>query len=252
MVEAPAVEFSGVTFAYESTPVLVDVNLSIQRDECVSIVGPNGGGKTTLLLLMLGLLRPDTGTVRIFGKPPHQARRRIGYTPQHARFDPQFPVSVLDVVLMGRVERRRWGCYRREDRLAAQAALDEVDMADQRETLFNALSGGQRQRVLIARALACEPDLLLLDEPTAHVDAVIGDRLVGLLQDLSKQMTILLVSHDFGFVSSVVHSVICVNRKVVVHPTSGITGAVIRDMYGEEVRIVDHETHLHGHGGSGG
>jgi len=250
-VTEPVIEFESVSFAYEKMPVLVDVNLRLERGGCISVVGPNGGGKTTLLKLVLGLIQPTSGAIRVFGDQPHLGRKHIGYTPQHAKYDPQFPVSVLDVVLMGRIDRKRWGRYSDGDRAVARKALADVGMTAHASALFSDLSGGQRQRVLIARALACEPDLLLLDEPTAHVDAVVGDRLANLLEELRSRMTILLVSHDFGFVSSIVHSVVCVNRKVVVHPTSGITGEIIRDMYGEEMRLVDHETHLHVHGGGG-
>ena len=168
------------------------------------IVGPNGGGKTTLVKLILGLLRPQRGEVRVFGQPPHRARLRVGYMPQHVQHDPQFPVTVMDIVLMGRLGQGVLGWPGRADRRAAIDALAQVGMEEFRRRPFADLSGGQRQRVLIARALCCKPDLLLLDEPTSNVDSLVEARLLDLLRDLNRQMTIVMVSHDLGFVSGLV------------------------------------------------
>ncbi|MFQ6673021.1 MAG: metal ABC transporter ATP-binding protein, partial [Candidatus Tectimicrobiota bacterium] len=170
-------------------------------------------------------------------------RHRMGYMPQHAHFDPQFPVTVMDIVLMGRLGRRLGGWYATADREAALAALEEVGVADLAKRLFVSLSGGQRQRVLIARALCSEPDLLLFDEPTAHIDALVEAKLFETLQELTERMTVLTVSHDLGFVSSLVKSVVCVNRRVVAHPTSDITGDVIQELYGGDTRIILHDHH---------
>jgi len=239
--ENAVVTFKGVSFGYDTVRVLQDVNLTIKELDLACIVGPNGGGKTTLLKLILGLLRPKTGEVRVFGLPPVQARRRIGYMPQFSIFDPQFPATVMDIVLMGRVERRWGGPYRRADKKAALNALDQVGMMDLTGRLFNALSGGQRQRVLIARALASDPDLFLLDEPTANIDVVIESKLFEILKELNRRMTILLVTHDLSFVSNIVKNVICVNRTVVQHPITDMTGEVIRAVYGADTRLVLHE-----------
>jgi zinc transport system ATP-binding protein len=237
----PAVSFAGVSFSFGAVPVLEDVTLSVREREFASIVGPNGAGKSTLLKLILGLLRPNTGEVRVFGERPTKVRQRIGYTPQHAQYDPLFPISVLEVVLMGRLEKHWGGRYSRADKEAARRALKEVALEDLEKRPFGELSGGQRQRVLIARSLVGEPDLLLLDEPTANVDAKLETQLLTLLKELNQRMTILLVSHDLGFVSSVVESVICVSRRVAVHPTSELTGEAIRDIYGGDVRMVRHD-----------
>ena len=244
MTGPPVIQLQDVSFYYGDIPVLTDVSLSIGTSRVISVVGPNGGGKTTLLKLILGLLRPTSGTVRVFGAAPKDARRRIGYTPQYMHYDPQFPVSVRDVVLMGRVERHHFGRYSRADRDAARTALEEVELEGLAGRGFDALSGGQRQRVLIARALAGEPELLLLDEPTSNMDVLIENRLFDILSRLKERMTILLVSHDLGFVSERVEEVICVNRRVVMHPTSDVTGQVIQDVYGADIRMVrhDHET----------
>jgi zinc transport system ATP-binding protein len=240
----PVIEVRDVSFSYQAAPVLEGVNVAIHERETVCIVGPNGGGKTTLLRLLLGQLRPIRGEIRIFGQPPDQARLRIGYMPQRSEFDPLFPVSVLDVVLMGRLGKpglAGWfGWYGARDRAAARDALEQVHMAGAARAPFASLSGGQRQRVLIARALCCQPDLLLLDEPTANVDSFVEARLFEELRSLASRMTIVLVSHDLGFVTNLVERVVCVNRQAVAHPASQLTAEVIRDMYGGDVHVVRH------------
>jgi zinc transport system ATP-binding protein len=242
-MSAPVIiSFREVSFSYNGEPVLVDVTLDIRRGEFVSVVGPNGGGKTSLLLLALGLLKPGTGTVRVFGNPPERERTRMGYVPQFIRFDPLFPVTVLDVVQMGRLGRSFTGPYGKEDLAATVGALEQVGMADLRDRPFADLSGGQRQRMLIARALASEPEVLMLDEPTANVDRLGTAKLYELLLELNRRLTILLVSHDVGVVSRHVSNVVCVNRTVVMHPIGELTGDMIRELYGGEIAMVRHDT----------
>lgn len=245
MSQNPAIEISGLSFAFNGEPVLQGVDLTVQERDFAAMVGPNGGGKTTLLKLILGLLSPTRGRVLVLGQPPARARTQIGYMPQHTQVDFTFPVTVMDVVLMGRLAcaGRLWG-YARADRLAAQESLERVGLGGLAGRPFHDLSGGQRQRVLIARALAGEPRLLLLDEPTANVD-VRGEREVfELLKELNQRIAVVVVSHDLGFVSPYVQSVICVNRRVVSHPTSQVTGQVIADIYGGEMRMVRHDHKL--------
>jgi zinc transport system ATP-binding protein len=244
----PVISFRDVTFSHGGEPVLEDVNLSVGDREAVCVVGPNGGGKTTLVKLILGLLTPERGEIRVFGLLPHRARLRVGYMPQYVQHDAQFPVTAMDIVMMGRLGQegdasflgKLTGWRGLADRHAAIDALDRVGMAEFKRRPFAALSGGQRQRVLIARALCCNPDLLLLDEPTSNVDTVVESQLLDLLRELNRRMTILMVSHDLGFVSELVDRVICVNRRVVIHPTGEMTGDAIRDIYGGEVRRVRH------------
>ena len=247
--EPPLLELRDVQFGYGSVPVLQGVNLTISSREPLSIVGPNGGGKTTLLRLILGLLRPQKGIIRVLGEPPPRARRRIGYMPQHLQYDAQFPISVLEVVLTGRLGARPGFFYNSRDREIARRVLAEVDLKGVEDRRFSALSGGQRQRVLIARALACEPELLLLDEPTANVDAAIEERLLRTLQELHERMAIIIVSHDLGFVSQLVKEVICVNKRVFLHKTAELTGATMLELYGADIHAVEHRhehaPHLH-------
>lgn len=242
------IDMRGVTFAYDDAPVLRDVTLSLPAGDFACFVGPNGGGKTTLLRLLLGLLTPQRGEVFVLGTSPREARRRIGYMPQHSQLDRRFPATAMDVVLMGRL-----GCgsatgpYSRRDRAAAEKSLHEVGLHDLREQSFSALSGGQRQRVLIARALACEPELLLLDEPTSSLDVTVEEQLYVLLEQLNRRLTIVMVSHDLGFVSTRVKTAVCVNRTVHTHATGDLTGEVIRNLYGREIRLVQH-AHRHAPG----
>lgn len=235
-----AVRFSGVSFAYEDLPVLSDVSLAIEAGDTVSVVGPNGGGKTTLLRLVLGLLRPTRGDVRVFGRSPEESRKRVGYVPQQVLYDPQFPMQVEDVVLMGRLGNRWAGPYSRGDRAAALSALEAVGLAGLEHRGFGALSGGQRQRVLIARALASEAGLLLLDEPTSHVDRAAEEELYALLGELSKTLTLVMASHDLGVVWSLTNKVICVNVTARIHPTASLTGDMIQALYAHDVSAVRH------------
>ncbi len=228
--------------------MLEGVDLALERREFACVVGPNGGGKTTLLKLVLGLLKPSRGRVRVFGGTPEEARPRVGYVPQSYAYDAKFPVRVKDVVLMGRLERgHAWGPYGREDRKAAHDALEQVGMREMGERPLSALSGGQRQRMLVARAIVGDRELLLLDEPTSNLDVGMEGELYELLKELNARMTIMMVSHDVGFVSSFVTKVICVRGDVVTHPTSEVTGEMISQMYGCSVRMVRHD-HVDGRG----
>ncbi len=238
-----ALQLDNLSFAYGRTEIFAGASLNVRPGQFACIVGPNGGGKTTLLKLVLGLLKPDAGSIRVLGKVPAKARSRVGYVPQHLMFDTQFPMTVMDVALMGRLGSTRWiGPYRRKDRRAVRDALARVDLAGLAGEQFGALSGGQRQRVLIARCLGAKPKLLLLDEPTANLDAEAERSFLELLQRLNRDegLTILLVSHDVGFVTEMVSTVICVNHQISVHPTAALTGETISTLYNQDVRLVHH------------
>ncbi|MFZ5764036.1 MAG: metal ABC transporter ATP-binding protein [Thermodesulfobacteriota bacterium] len=240
-MEQSVISVSNMSFSYDSHVILEDVSFSIRNREMIGIVGPNGGGKTTLLRLLLGLLKPNKGTITVLGTAPDKAAHLIGYVPQHRIFDPLFPVSVLDVVLMGRVGESWGGRFSRDDREHALAALRDVDLYNQRSMSFAELSGGQRQRTLIARALAARAELLFFDEPTANVDSFSERNLYNLLTRLNEKLTILVVSHDVGFVSKYVGSVLCVNKVVLIHPTSAINGRNIQDIYGKDLAMIRHD-----------
>ncbi len=200
-----------VSFSYRDTPVLTDVSFRINPGEFVGIIGPNGGGKTTLLKLILGFLKPTSGAISVLGSPAGVSTTRIAYVAQGLRFDRQFPISVMELVLSGRLSRLPWyGVYSREDRAAALEALEKVGMVDFCDYAFGNLSGGQAQRALIARALVSNPDLLLLDEPTASVDSQAEGVIYEILQSLRQSMTILMVTHDLRAAINLVDRVLCV------------------------------------------
>jgi zinc transport system ATP-binding protein len=236
-----AIQIRNLSFAYDNIPVISDVHLDIYPKDSACIVGPNGGGKTTLIKLILGLLTPTEGTVRVYGEKPEKERRRIGYVPQHAHYDARFPISATEVVRMGRLGNSISGRYTRHDKKAALDALDAVNLADLSERSFSELSGGQRQRILIARALASGGDILILDEPTASLDRQSEQHLFALLAELNKTMIILMVTHEIGVSSTFFKRVICVNNQVYVHPTSELTGELLRDMYGGDLRMIRHD-----------
>ena len=240
----PVLSFDDITFAYaaDASPVLEHVSLRVEADDFLGIIGPNGGGKTTLLRLALGQLTPQSGRVHVLGAPPRRSRRHVGYVPQHASIDPAVPATVLDVVLTGRLGTARWGFrYGAADREQARAALRDTRTEDLADRSIGTLSGGQRQRVLIARALAGDPKLLLLDEPTAGVDREMEQSLIELLHELNARLPIAMVSHDIAFVSRHLKHVACLNRTVSLHDAAEITESVIGDMYDGAGRAITHD-----------
>ncbi len=237
------IRFKNVNFAYEDgVTVLENINLELEKGEFACIVGPNGGGKTTMLKLMLGLIKPSSGTVEILGSAPAEKRAHIGYVPQFSKFDASFPVSVLDVVLMGCLQRSFFlGRYSKNQIEKAFQALTDVGLKDLAAKSFADLSGGQKQRSLIARALMSEPQLLLLDEPTASVDVHGTEQFYRMFSEMNEKFTILMVSHDVGFVSTRVKSVICVRKTLQIHPVSELTGDSLKSMYGIDVHMIRHD-----------
>jgi zinc transport system ATP-binding protein len=230
-----------VSFSYTGPQVLTHINLEVFRGEFLGLVGPNGGGKSTLLKVILGLLKPSSGEVFVLGLPPARGRAAIGYVPQHTVFASDFPISVEEAVLQGRLGKTQClGGYTQEDRACAQRAMEQVEILGLSSCPLAALSGGQRQRVLIARALAVEPEILILDEPTAHVDLRLEESFFHLLKQLNQQMTIVVVSHDLGFISHYVNRVACLNQTLVCHKTAAISGEIIKQLYGASVRMINH------------
>ena len=224
MAPAPgtdAVVLRDVTFAYGAVPVLRGANLTVPRGGFAALIGPNGSGKTTILKLMLGLLTPTRGEVWVLGQEAGRARTRVGYLSQLSALDASFPITVLQVVMLGRLRPRTpWGPPRQADRDGARRALDAVDAAHLADRPFAALSGGQRQRVLLARALATEPEMLLLDEPTAALDPQAQQELYELLVRLNATLTIVVVSHDVSVVSQHIRQVLCVHDGHVHEPAT--------------------------------
>jgi zinc transport system ATP-binding protein len=226
---------------YENETVLEDINLSIWETDFIGLIGPNGGGKTTLIKVLLGLLPLTRGEVHIMGKSVKEGRRHIGYVPQLVQFDRDFPISVWDVARMGRLGRRRLlQRYTAEDNEIVAQALRRVDMLDLRDRSIGALSGGQRQRVYIARALAAEPEILLLDEPTASVDPQVSSSIYELLSRLNDRVTILMISHDMSVMSSHVKTVGCLNRWLFYHGEKQITPEMLEAAYQCPIDLIAH------------
>ena len=235
------IELNGVCFAYNDLNVLNEVSLAVPYNEFLGVVGPNAGGKSTLLKILLGLLEPDKGTVSILGVSPKKARRRVGYVPQYPTFPRDFPINVEQTVLMGRLGvTKPFAGYSRSDREAARQAMVETEVDHLAGRRLNTLSGGQLQRVLVARALVGQPDLLLLDEPTSNIDTRVESEIFDLLKRLNERMTIIVVSHDIGFVSGYVQRVACLNQTLVCHDTASLDGKTVQELYGSDVHMVAH------------
>lgn len=238
----PAVCLDDVWVRLGGSWVLEAVNLDIAPREFVGIIGPNGAGKSVLLRTILGLIEPARGRVRVFGQSPHNVTGAVAYVPQFAAFDRGFPIRVVDVVLLGRLGQNRLARpYRREDRTQAMEALAEVQLADKATRQIGRLSGGELQRVLIARALAVRAEIILLDEPTASLDPPAAHALYELLLAISQRMTVVLVSHDVGVMSEHVHTVVCLNRRILHRDVPGIPADVLRQTYGYDVTEVSHQ-----------
>ena len=243
---------------YGDVTVLEGINLSVEELDFFGVIGPNGGGKTTLLKVILGLVKPSRGRVTVLGDTPERARRFIGYVPQESQFDRDFPVTVLDVVLMGRLGHT--GLFRRyssEDRRIAYEALEAVEMLEYKDRQIGRLSGGQRQRVFIARALVTQPKILLLDEPTASVDKPIQTEVYELLKRLNDRVTIVLVTHDIGVISTYVDKIACLNRRLFYHGSKELTTEIIEETYQCPVELIAHGVphrvfREHGEGKGGG
>ena len=226
------IEIKDLDFDYGGEPILTSVNLTVKNKEFLAIIGPNGGGKTTLIKLMLGLLSPNKGTVLINGKPPGDNGSSIGYVPQNVHMNQSFPISALDVVLMGAFDpKNRFRRNKAKYQKTALEALERLEMGKYASKKIGTLSGGQRQRVLIARALVSNPELLLLDEPTASIDTKGQAEFYDLLARLNKDITILVVSHDLLVISRYVNAVACVNKRLHYHDQAEITGDMLETMY---------------------
>ena len=242
-MESKAIKLDNVSVSFDGTQVLKDISVTLDQGEFLGIIGPNGGGKTTLLKVLLGLLPPDKGEVSIFGKNPSKAGHYLGYVPQYSNFDVQFPINVWDVVLMGRVGELGWKpFFSKKDKKIANKALKMVEMEDYKERQISKLSGGQQQRVLIARALTTQPKILLLDEPTASVDEKVRSGIYELLKKLNenKNMTIILVTHDIGVISSYVKKVACLNKYFIYHGSDELTQEMIEASYECPVDLIAH------------
>lgn len=257
MEPIPILSLRNLYAGYDSELILQDVSLDVFPSDFIGLIGPNGGGKSTLLRVILGLLPAQRGEVRVMGLPPAQGRRFVGYVPQFVESDRDFPISVWETVSLGLVS--GWSFFRRFSRAEQQrieAALEMVSMADLRHKPMGALSGGQRQRVWLARALVSEPKLLLLDEPTASIDPTVTQEIYELLRQLNQRMAILLITHDMMAISSYTKTIACLNRRLIYHNGRELTPEMLDSVYGCPVDLIahgvphrvfsTHEGHAHG------
>ena len=242
------VELEDVDFTYGAVLVLEHINLTVEPGDFLGIIGPNGSGKTTLLRIMLGLLPPTRGSVRLFGHPPASFRQwgRLGYVPQKATLDPSLPVTVHEVVATGLLPSLGlFGRIGAAERKRIAEVLAQVGMEAHALERIGALSTGQQQRVLIARALVSKPELLILDEPTGGVDPEAQTSFYALLHHLNRErdVTLILVSHDIGVVAKEVTKLACLNRRLVFHGRPGdfLSDAALTALYGPAVRVVSHD-----------
>lgn len=236
------VEMRGVSFCFGHRPVVDDVDLDIYENDFLGIVGPNGGGKTTLLKIILGLIAPHKGSVQVLGLPAREARTRLGYVPQYANFALDVPVTVDELVMTGRLGRTRIGRrYTPDDRRVTARVLDEMGLTGLAGREIRELSGGERQRVLVARALACEPEMLILDEPTANIDVTVEKAFHEQLMDLNKRIPIVLVSHDLGFISAYLTRVVFMSGTLKSADAASIHVHDLEELYAEPVKQLRRE-----------
>lgn len=235
------IQVRNLCFSYGAEAVLEGVNFEVRQGDFLGIIGPNGAGKSTLIKILLGLLRPRSGSVVIGGETPERARSRIGYVPQSLKFDPEFPITVIEAVMMGTLSRGRWfGRWRKADRMRAGEVIEKVGLTGLGSRRLSDLSGGQRQRVLLARAIAGDSKILILDEPVTSVDLPMGMRFYEFLDEWRKTMTILLVTHDIGVVPQRVDRLLCLNRTVFHYETKEEALKHLDELYGCPVDVIAH------------
>jgi zinc transport system ATP-binding protein len=206
------INIENVSFSYNNKEFLKDINLPIYEDDFLGIIGPNGGGKTTLLKLILGLLQPSKGTITVLGTSPKEARKDMGYLSQFKNIDFDFPITAYEIVLLSRVGNKLIKRYSKSDKETAKNAMERLGIWRLKDKKLNELSGGEKQRVFVARALANKPKILLLDEPMSNLDIHIQEEFYKILQELNKKIAIVIVDHDLEMVSKYAKEVVCVNK----------------------------------------
>lgn len=236
------IKIENLNLKFENTQALNNVNLSINEGDYCAIIGPNGGGKTTLLRCILGLLKPSSGRVLLFGEPPAKTRQQVGFVPQFAKLNKRFPMTVLEAVLCGTKVNsvNPFFKYKKIDRQKAMEKLENLKIENLYKRSLDQLSGGEFQRLLIARALMSDPKLLLLDEPTSSIDPRSRELIYQLLSDLNKTSSIIMVSHDLIAISQNVKSIICLNKNLIYHGEPSLTEDTVNSLYGCPIDLIAH------------
>lgn len=235
------VEIDGLTAAYGNKVVLRDVSLKVWKDDFLGIIGPNGGGKTTLLKVILGLLRPAAGTVRFFQDGEQVSALKIGYLPQMSNIDRKFPISVWEVVASGLAsEKPRFGPYTEEQKTRINEVLHQMGLEDLRERPIGELSGGQLQRVLLGRSVVSRPQLLILDEPNSYVDKRFESLFYQLLEEINKESAVIIVSHDVGTVLKMVKNIACMNETLHYHSGADVSEEWLGEKYACPIELLGH------------
>lgn len=237
-----AIELIDVNAGYKSgSPIITNINLKVDEKEFLGIIGPNGGGKTTLLKTIIGLLKPQSGKVLLFGDSIDNSKFKIGYVPQYSYFDKSYPITVKDVVSMGLISKRMFTSkLNKLEQSTVEDSLNKVNLLSKINVQIGHLSGGEQQRVLIARALTTDPEILILDEPTASIDTQTGQNIYELLAELNKEKTIIIVSHDVGAISRSVKKIACMNKTLVYHNTKEITKEMLEQTYQCPIDLIAH------------
>lgn len=238
----PAIEIKDLDVYYDDKLVLEDVNMTLEDGAFLGIIGPNGGGKTTLIKTILGLKNPRKGHIRLFGKPIDHTKKIIGYVPQSFEIDKRFPITVFETVRLSYLPSRHHVFFRFSKDVHAKTTgiLKRLNLLDLKDNLLSELSGGQFQKVLIARALATDPRILLLDEPTAHVDQRSREDIYKLLKDLKDELTIILVTHDSLAISSYVSTLACLDRTLIYHGDPELDQKTIEKLYRCPIDLLAH------------
>ncbi|MFD3155503.1 metal ABC transporter ATP-binding protein [Haloimpatiens sp. FM7330] len=228
---------------YDNVCALSNINLTVKEKDFLAILGPNGGGKSTLLKNLLGLVKPSKGSIKIMGKDLKKCKNTIGYVPQFSKFDKKFPISVLDTVLCGTLNNTKnfFHTYTKENRKFVSNILKQLNLYEFKNRQIGQLSGGQLQRVLIARALAVNPKILILDEPTASLDVNSKSQIYSILKDLNKTKTIIIVSHDINDISSYVNSIACLNKQLYYHGNPESNDKMIEHIYGYSINPITYK-----------
>lgn len=236
-----------LSFAYNNQQKVIDqASFKVFKGDFLGIIGPNGGGKTTLLKIILGILPIQKGQLKIFNQNPGNQKSKIGYVPQYSQMELGLPISVYETVLMGRLGNKKpWQGINQEDHEKAKGIIQKLDLTKLKNEKIGNLSGGWRQRVLIARALVRNPELLILDEPTNNIDHSSGQDFYSLLKKLNQEKTIIIVSHDLVAISEHINRVFCLNQKLICHDHDGVCQSIIREGYGGDLQLLNHQMHNH-------